>query len=158
MLLLSVAIFMGSNPPVATSQEASGGWATVEVTLSGGIDASTYSSGSFVVSNQPDSEANIEEITFDLRGALVTDAVFDPDGTAGDPVGKGFTADSGSTSTGLSGHTFGSPNGEGYDTLTVSFDDFAPGEALDAFRRHRPYFHQRCAPAGTVRIGKCVRP
>ena len=104
--------------------------AFVGVTLSGSINASTYGSGSFVITNDSPNAADIESVSFDLRDGLITDAVFDPDGTAGDPVGKEFTPDSGASATGQTAHTFGSPNGGGYDTLTIDFSDFNPGETF----------------------------
>jgi hypothetical protein len=127
----------GSNSPTTvdlTAEDvdpgAAVGSALLSVTASGGFDASTFNGGSFVVENTSTGGVRIAEVTVDLRGSLVTDAVFDPDGLAGDPAGKGFTPDSGGPATGLGSHSFGSPHDDGYDTLTVDFSDFDPGEVF----------------------------
>ncbi|WP_161631430.1 malectin domain-containing carbohydrate-binding protein [Candidatus Halobonum tyrrellensis] len=114
------------------------GSADVAVTENGGVDASTYGGNSFEVTNTGD-EA-IESVTFDVSGSLVPDAVFDPDGTAGDSTAKPLSIDSqsgdgvGVVST-ADGDVFAQPhNGqddaEGYDVMTVGFDDFDPGESV----------------------------
>jgi hypothetical protein len=127
----------GSNSPTTvnlTAEDVNPGAevasALVSVTADGGLNASTYTPGSFVVENTSSGGVGIVEVIFDLRGGLVTDAVFDPDGLAGDPVGKGFTPDSGGSATGLGSHLFGSAHDDGYDMLTVDFSDFDPGEAF----------------------------
>ncbi len=109
------------------------GQASIAITPSSGINASTYGSGSFSVTN--DAAVPIESITFDLSTALFPDLVFDPDGTAGDTTAKGFSADSGEAATGQTTHAFTDPHngvdgGDGYDTLTVNFDDFGIGETF----------------------------
>ncbi|MFC6836476.1 malectin domain-containing carbohydrate-binding protein [Halomarina ordinaria] len=110
---------------------------------SGNLDASTYSGGSFVVENT--GTENIETLTLDLGTTALPDVVFDPVGTAGDETGKCFVADSGASAVGLL--TDGSGSGDascldpfsnphdgdpddGYETLTVEFDDFEPGETF----------------------------
>jgi len=55
--------------------------------------------------------------------------VFDPDGVAGDPVGKGFTPDN-IGGTGLVKGNFIKPHDDGYDALEIYFDDFDPGETF----------------------------
>jgi hypothetical protein len=59
------------------------------------INASTFNNGSFIVKNQSLNGIQIQSITMDLRPAIIPDMVFDPFGTAGDPVAKGFTVNSG---------------------------------------------------------------
>jgi hypothetical protein len=102
------------------------------VNANGGIDASTYGGGSFEVTNTGD--AQISSVTYDLSTSLLTDVVFDPQGTAGDAGSKGFTPDSGESAVGPSG-SFDAPHDgqdgdDGYDQLTVDFTDFDAGESF----------------------------
>ncbi|WP_390293617.1 malectin domain-containing carbohydrate-binding protein [Haloarchaeobius litoreus] len=122
---------------VVDTDDGSGGSgsaaANLLVTENGGIDASTYNTGSFEITNTGDTA--IESVTYDLGQAMFPDVVFDPDGTAGDAGSKGFTPDSGASTTGLVDGSFASPhNGvdgeDGYDALTATFDDFDPGETF----------------------------
>jgi hypothetical protein len=120
-----------------TAGEAS---ATIDVTANSGVEASTYSGGSFVVTNT--GEQNITSLSIDLSSATLPDMVFDPDGTAGDGAAKGLTIDDqsgGDGSVGVvstaDGDVFSQPhngvNGsDGYDVLTIEFDDFEPGETV----------------------------
>ncbi|MBX0324349.1 choice-of-anchor D domain-containing protein [Halomicroarcula sp. F13] len=122
---------VGDVPPSATS-------ADVTVTENGGVDASTYSSGSFSVTNT--GEENLSSVQIDLSESAIPDAVFDPNGTAGDATAKGVVIDSESGDgvgvvTTDSGAVFSQPhNGvddeEGYDVLTLEFTDFEPGETV----------------------------
>ncbi|WP_440991677.1 malectin domain-containing carbohydrate-binding protein [Haloarchaeobius baliensis] len=103
------------------------------VNENGGIDASTYNSGSFEITNTGDTA--IQSVTYDVGESMFPDIVFDPEGTAGDAGSKGFTPDSGASTTGLVGGSFASPhNGvdseDGYEELTATFDDFDPGETF----------------------------
>ena len=95
----------------------------------GGLTASTYASGSFVVVNTSGSD-RITELRLDLSTSLFEDLIFDPNGTGGDLVSKGFTADSGDTTVGLASHAFLQPAGGGFDELRVQFTDFDPGETF----------------------------
>jgi hypothetical protein len=56
--------------------------------------------------------------------------VFDPNGTAGDVVGKPFTADAGALAVGLQTHVLMLPYALGYDSLEVRFNDFTPGKSF----------------------------
>ncbi|MBD3314253.1 MAG: hypothetical protein GF344_00570, partial [Chitinivibrionales bacterium] len=91
-------------------------------------NSSTYKSGSFAIDNTSGAGQKITAVTFDLAAGIFPDMVFDPDGTAGDLVAKDFTANQGESSTGYVSHVFVSPHDSGYDGLTVTFDDFDPGE------------------------------
>ncbi|MDS0279521.1 malectin domain-containing carbohydrate-binding protein [Halomicroarcula sp. S1AR25-4] len=112
--------------------------ADVTVTENGGIDASTYSGGSFSVTNTGDD--NISSVQIDLSESAIPDAVFDPNGTAGDSTAKGVVIDSESGDgvgvvTTDSATVFSQPhNGvndsEGYDVLTLEFTDFEAGETV----------------------------
>ena len=108
------------------------------VTPDSGVDSSTYGGGSFQLSNTGD--AGISSVTIELDSGTIPDIVWDPEGTAGDPTGKGLVVDSesgdgvGVVST-ADGDVFSDPhNGvdgdDGYDTLTIEFTDFDAGEEL----------------------------
>ncbi|WP_154019144.1 malectin domain-containing carbohydrate-binding protein, partial [Halococcus agarilyticus] len=126
---------------LSVEEESSGGdvgSATVAVNDGAGIGASTYSGGSFEITNTGDKQ--IESVTFDVSESLVPDAVFDPDGTAGDSTAKQLSIDSesgdgvGVVST-ADGDVFSQPhngqdNAEGYDVMSIGFDDFDAGETV----------------------------
>ncbi len=123
-----------------TSPPSSNASAHVEITPTGGIDASTYSADGFQITNTSDAGVMIESISFDLSTAMLPDIVFDPNGTAGDATGKCLTPDSGSAETGFQTPTdpctdpYSSPHdgdsADGYDVITLTFTDFAPGETF----------------------------
>jgi hypothetical protein len=113
--------------------------ALIEVNPGGGVFASTYSGGAFQIENT--GAVDIVSVTLDLRTAWMPDVVFDPQGTAGDAAGKCLTADSGSTATGFIAPTDpcsdpysvfhnGTNADDGYDVLTLQFNDFNPGETF----------------------------
>ncbi len=100
-----------------------------------GIDGSTYGSGSFHVFNESTGGQKIQSVTFDLTTAILPDIVFDPSGTGGDVVGKGFTVDfNGGTGTITHSHLDSFHNGiddqEGFDQLGIEYTDFGPGETM----------------------------
>jgi PKD repeat protein len=126
--------------PPAPSNESS---ATLTVTPGGGIGTSDFNTGSYTVENTGD--VPITSITLDESSALFPDLVYDPAGTAGDQAFKCFEADAGASAVGLvtSGDgqgesscvaPYGQPHDgdadDGYDTLTVEFDDFDGGETF----------------------------
>ncbi|QIO24603.1 malectin domain-containing carbohydrate-binding protein [Haloarcula sp. JP-L23] len=112
--------------------------ADVTVTENGGVDASTYSGGSFSVTNTGDD--NISSVQIDLSESAIPDAVFDPNGTAGDSTAKGVVIDSESgdgvgvvttdSATVFSQPHNGVDDAEGYDVLTLEFTDFEAGETV----------------------------
>ena len=67
---------------------------TVPVDPGGGINGSTFNSNAFKITNNSTGGVTITSVRFDLSTALLPDVVFDPFGTAGDTVAKGFTPDS----------------------------------------------------------------
>ena len=99
---------------------------------SNNIDASTFGSNSFQITNTGEKE--IASVTLDLSTTVLPDMIYDPEGTAGDEIGKDFTPDSGGSQTGLIEGTLSEPhNGDpddGYDVLTITFDDFQSGETF----------------------------
>ena len=135
-------IVLGSLALVFTgSARAEPNQTLLQITPGGGLEASTFSNGSFKIENNSVDGQNIESVNIDLSTALLPDMVFDPNGTAGDEVAKCFTADSGAEATGLT-----TPNGacgsppfaqphdgqaaDGYDALKIGFNDFGPGETF----------------------------
>jgi hypothetical protein len=91
--------------------------------------SSTYVAESFRITNQSTSGEKLTRFLIDLRGAVIPDQVFDPNGNAGDPIGKDFTVDS-DPGVGLLGYRFLSANNGGFDSLEVTFSDFGPGETF----------------------------
>ncbi len=87
---------------------------------------STYTPRTFRIENFSSAGQQIERVRLDLRGTLLRDLAFDPDGLAGDPVGKGFTVDEiGATE--VAGHALLHPRNGGYDVLEIEFARFPPG-------------------------------
>ncbi|MEL6553957.1 MAG: DUF4347 domain-containing protein [Cyanobacteria bacterium J06621_11] len=93
------------------------------------LKSSTFGSGSFQLTNNSTTGQTISKITIDASSALFPDLVFDPDGTAGDTSGKGFTVDS-DPGVGLVGHNFLNPKDGGFDALEIDFNNFQPGQTL----------------------------
>jgi hypothetical protein len=108
-----------SGPPPSTSIEVG----------AAGLNSSTFNAGSFRITNSSPAGQQIASVRFDLSPSLLPDLVFDPNGTAGDALGKGFVVDS-DPGVGSSGHTFTSSHDGGYDALNATFTDFGPGETL----------------------------
>jgi Malectin domain/Transmembrane protein 131-like N-terminal len=94
-----------------------------------GLNSSTYNSGSFRVTNTSAGGQQIASVRLDLPTSLLPDLVFDPNGTAGDTVSKGFTVDA-DPGVGTIGHQFTGSHDGGYDALDATFTDFGPGETL----------------------------
>jgi hypothetical protein len=90
--------------------------------------ASVFNAGSFRIANQSTGNVRIQSITIDASTSILPDLVFDPLGDGGNDIFKPFTPDEGAALTGLTGHDYGGPNGGGFDTLTIDFSDFDPGE------------------------------
>ena len=119
------------------------GEAFVAITPGGDILASSFEGNAFQITNQSLTGAQIVSISFDLRTSLLPDMVFDPNGDAGDALGKCFTPDTGAAATGLltpgsapdsCSVPYSSPHngdvGQGFDVLTLEFGDFDPGETF----------------------------
>ena len=127
---------VGPEPPAPEAETSA------EVTVNGGsgdTDSSTFNGGSFSVTNTGTEQ--IDSVTFDLSSTAFPDVVFDPEGTAGDESDKCFTPDGGASETGLvspndpcsdpySDPNNGQDGSDGYETLTLEFDDFDPGETF----------------------------
>jgi hypothetical protein len=114
--------FLGFEAPSTAS-------AAVVVDAGGTIhNSSTFTDGSFQFTNTSPDGRQIERILIDLSHAIFPDMVFDPDGIAGDPAGKGFTPNAGAAATGVAGFSYLGPHDDGFDALEILFDDFDPGE------------------------------
>ena len=97
------------------------------------MTGSTYNSKSYIITNESPVESNIQisSVVVDMTTNIVPNVAFDPFGTAGDPVGKDFTPNEGTTETGYLSREFFAPIGNGgYQGLTIDFDDFDPGETF----------------------------
>ena len=109
----------------------SGSAARVNVYPNGSLNnSSTATAGTFQIVNQSTSGEAVTSITVNLSTAMLRDVVFDPSGGAGDTAGKPFTSDSGTAATGRSGHSLTGAHDGGFDSLTVNFTDFGPGESF----------------------------
>jgi hypothetical protein len=108
----------------------SGASAYVSIDPGGTIsDSSTYDANSFQVTNTSTGGQKIARVRLDLRTAVLMDLVFDPNGVAGDTVGKPLTID---TNTGVGTITYAMTNAHqlGYNVVDFVFTDFGPGEAV----------------------------
>jgi hypothetical protein len=114
-------------------------------------DSSTFGKGSFKVTNQSTGGQKVTRLRIDISSSLIPDLVFDPDGTAGDTVGKDFTHDSGSV--GITSNQWFRPNGNGYEALEITFNDFGPGETLAFSADIDPTNIQGAAPPGPNHSG-----
>ncbi|RLM95295.1 malectin domain-containing carbohydrate-binding protein [Haloarcula sp. Atlit-7R] len=125
----------GDGEDGGDGEQAATGAALVEVTPDAPLETSTYGGGTYQVTNT--GEKNITSVSIDLDTATMPDMVFDPQGTAGDPTGEGLNVvdegDTGITTAAGGSEAFSQPhNGQnaddGYDVMTVEFDDFQSGE------------------------------
>lgn len=107
--------------------------AEMTVNAGGGIGASTYTGGSFVLTNSGD--VDITGMEIDLSTSFLntpnSQMVFDPTGQAGDSASKALEIDSDGGTGAVASGTFGGGSDEdGYDTLATTFSDFDPGETV----------------------------
>jgi len=118
------------------ARAATFGAASLTVTAGGGLNASTYNSGSFVLENLSAQGVRIVRVRIDLSTAMLPDLVFDPLGLAGDTVAKCFTTDSNPGLVGLvipvdpCASPFSVAHDGGYQVLTLDFTDFRPNRSL----------------------------
>jgi large repetitive protein len=108
-----------SGPAPSTTVEAG----------SAGLNSSTFNAGSFRIANASTAGQQIASVRLDLSSSLLPDLVFDPNGNAGDTLGKGFTVDS-NPGVGTIGHSFTGTHDSGFEVLNATFTDFGPGETL----------------------------
>src|SRR5687768_4773031 len=89
--------------------------AKIEVFPMGSLDnSSTASQNSFRIYNDATDAREITSVTIDLRGSLLPDVVYDPNGAGGDVVGIPFTANTGAAATGQTSHAFSAPRDGGF--------------------------------------------
>jgi hypothetical protein len=131
-IINGVEVVKTSDAPSDANPEAS-----VAVTPNSGVDATTFSNDAFQVENTGDVE--ITSISIDTSTTVLPDLVYDPAGTAGDGGDKSFQLGPGSDDVGVvstaDADLFdkpkdGSSSEDGFQRLTVEFDDFQPGESL----------------------------
>ena len=116
--------------PLSASSSAK---ASVAITLNGGnlgIDASTWTPGSFVVTNNSPDGQKINQLVIDLRNSLLPDLIITPTTAGGDDVPKDLTADSDPAAIGLGTHIDSVPLDGGYQVLTINFTNFGPGKTF----------------------------
>ena len=89
-------------------------------------ESSTYSSGTFRVTNLSPHGQTIERLQIDLRSSLFPDLVFDPTGAAGDPIGKPFTVDV-DPGVGYVTNVFLNLHDGGFDVLRADFTNWSNG-------------------------------
>lgn len=94
--------------------------------------SSTFVPDSLQVTNLSTGGVRIDRVRIDLRPALLPDQMWDPFGTAGDPVGKPFTPDSGEVTTGFSSAAYFASRDEGFEVLDARFSDFDTNETFTA--------------------------
>jgi hypothetical protein len=99
----------------------------VQITPDGGINASTFNKGSFILRNNSTNDQRITQVQFDLSTAVFPDMVFDPYGQGGDTLAKDLKVDR-SGGTNFAGHSYDGPHGGGFDILELNFQSFDPGE------------------------------
>ncbi len=130
----SATVTIAENDP----PELTGGQLGIQVTPGAGLDASTFSGGSFILTNESAAGSGIQiaSVSFDLSTGILPDIVFDPTGAGGDATASPFTPNSGAAATGLvvpgdpSSDPFSQPRNGGFDVLTIDFTDFDPGETF----------------------------
>ncbi len=120
----NVSFSLQANAPVGVQRSAT-------FSIHEGVNQlinSTYAANSFRIYNDSDAGGLISSVVLDLSTSAMTEMVFDPFGSAGDPVGKNFTVDT-DLSTGYQNYQWGALYGNGgYQKITVNFNDFGPGE------------------------------
>ena len=94
----------------------------------GGLNGSTFTPGSLVLTNVVSNTQPITRIRIDLSTAIFPDMVFDPNGLAGDTVAKNLQVDSNSAV--FAGHSFTDPHDDGFDAFEIAFAGFDPGETF----------------------------
>ncbi|MBE2202427.1 MAG: hypothetical protein IAE79_27695 [Anaerolinea sp.] len=92
----------------------------------GGINASTFDTGAFLIRNQSPQDIRITSVRIDLSTAILPDMVYDPYGEAGDHVFKDVFVDA-REGVSYGGRAYDAPMGGGYQVLDLFFGGFGPG-------------------------------
>lgn len=128
--------------------------AIVRVNTGASLLGSTFSPGSFQITNLSFGGQFIDRVEVDLTEAVLPDLVFDPLGTAGDTTQKCFTPDFGEVATGLIPFVsncldpFAIPYQQGFRQIGMDFNDFGPGETFTFSVDVDPTSVQGSAPPG----------
>ena len=93
------------------------------------LNSSTFDSNSFTITNNSNNGQEIERVVIDISSAILKDLVFDIDGRAGDPLGKGFTVNN-RGNVGQTSFNYLTPFNNGFTGLEIFFTDFQPGETI----------------------------
>ncbi|MEC4983286.1 MAG: malectin domain-containing carbohydrate-binding protein [Oscillatoria sp. PMC 1068.18] len=116
--------------PEPTPSDDTGSEALVVINPGGNIiQSSTFSSGSFKITNNSTNAQKIDRVLIDLSSGILPDMVFDPTGQAGDTWKKVFTVDN-NGGTGTITHNYLNAHDGGFDALEINFTDFDPGETM----------------------------
>lgn len=113
-----------SSPEVLVPSEE----ALFQITPSGGLNTSTFTAGSFVLTNLASNSQAITKVRIDFRTAVFPDMVFDPNGVAGDTVAKNIQVDSNTAV--YQSALYISPHDGGFDAVEITFSGFDPGESF----------------------------
>lgn len=97
------------------------------ITPSGGINASTFNSGSFILRNEATNGQRLSGVRIDLSTAVFPNMIFDPYGLGGDTLAKDLKVDE-KGGAGFSAHRYEGPHGGGFDVLILAFNSFDPGD------------------------------
>ncbi|MEM1166980.1 MAG: hypothetical protein AAGI30_11905 [Planctomycetota bacterium] len=139
-LLASVTAQPLAETPAASTSSSLDGAAVLRIMPhSNDVQQSNFGSNSFTITNT--GQKDIAEVVIDVTTSLYPDAVFDPEGLAGDSVAKPLNLDTrGQTGVldigGRGGSAYLGPGGAtGYDGLRLVFDPnaeggFNPGETV----------------------------
>jgi hypothetical protein len=101
--------------------------ALLQITPSGGINASTFNTDSFILRNLAGGGGRIARVRIDLSTAVFPNMIFDPFGQGGDTLAKDLKVDH-KGSAGFSGHSYEGEHGGGFDVLMLTFNSFDPGD------------------------------
>jgi hypothetical protein len=110
--------------------------AFVQITPSGGINASTFNANGYTIRNDSPSGQSITQARIEFAGTLLPDLVFDPAGTAGDTAANCLVPGNGAATTGfitpanLCTTPYSVPYELGFRAIDVFFTDFDPGETF----------------------------
>lgn len=124
-IFLPIIIGLPEPPELIPSQEV-----LLQVAPNGHLLASSFDPSAFRLFNLAGNNQNITSLTIDLRTAIFPDMVFDPHGVAGDVVAKDLMIDANREETGFTYHTYSHYHHDGYDVITLYFNDFNPGESI----------------------------
>lgn len=101
--------------------------ALLQITPSGGINASTFNTDSFILRNSAANGQRIATVRIDLSTAVFPNMIFDPFGEGGDTLAKDLKVDY-KGGAGFSRHSYEGEHGGGFDVLLLAFNSFDAGD------------------------------